>query len=106
MAAVTVSVTPAVFHGAKLNRTATANSEDVYTVTNTNSTSKQWYLQIIFTTSAGLYHTAAGQVVANGFQIPVGTPFNIPIGQGTTVFYIAAAAAGTSDLIAYTYSSV
>lgn len=101
MAAVPVVIPASASSGVKLNRQATANAEDVYTVTIQNPTIKRWFLQLIWSTTPGLYHTTAGQVVANGAQIAVQQPFTIPVGNGT-VFYVASTGVGTVDVIAFT----
>lgn len=103
MAAVSVPIAATVQSGGKPTaRVTSALAEDVVTVTIANPTIKQWYVQVIFTTAPGLYHSVAGQVTTNGTQIPVGTPYNIPVGNGS-VFYLAAASAGTYDLTVFSY---
>lgn len=98
MASYGITISATTQSGDKLNRQTTANSEDIYTVTNTSGW--RWYLTMTWTTSAGLYHTTAAQVVANGHQIPAGNAWTIPIGA-TRTFYVAAAAAGTIDFTAF-----
>jgi hypothetical protein len=103
MAAVAINITPAIQSGGKPTpRVTSALAEDVVTVTITNPSIKSWYAQVIWTGSNGLYHSTSGQVVTNGTQVPAGFPYNIPIGNNT-VFYLAAAAAGTYDITVFSY---
>lgn len=77
--------------GQKLTHETTSTTEDTYTVVAPapDAGAGPFYIQMIATTAGIFYHTTAGSSQADGFPIAAGTPFSIPVGNGS-VFYLSA----------------
>lgn len=99
MASYTLTIT---HRGQKLPGQATATgTEDEYTVSLGNTFADGTnYLQFTPSTNPIVWGSASGQTAADGYPIPVGQSFTIPIGNGTKVYIRGVTGAGRVDFVA------
>lgn len=96
MAVITLNLAAGVRGTKALRQTTVAAQEDTWNVTvPALLNDKSWTLRLFASTAPALYHSVAGQVVADGAPIAITGSFDIPLlKSGLNTFFIAGTGAG------------